>query len=172
MLAPMRWIDRKFNFDFPIGTYPMIVARLRGTPARIEDLVKGLSEGTITAKPDGKWSIKEHIGHLIEVEVLWKYRLDQFEKGVKSLVAADMSNQATEKADYNARPIAKIVRDFRLTRSATIARLEAYDEAFIARAAHHPRLNQPMRVIDMAFFGAEHDDQHLALIAQIISSAS
>jgi hypothetical protein len=31
----------------------------------------------------------------------------------------------------------------------------------------HPRLQQPMRVVDMAFFVAEHDDHHLARMTQL-----
>jgi hypothetical protein len=32
----------------------------------------------------------------------------------------------------------------------------------------HPRLNQPMRVVDLLFFVAEHDDYHLARISELI----
>ena len=35
-------------------------------------------------------------------------------------------------------------------------------------AAHfHPRLGTPMRLIDLAFFVAEHDDHHLAQITHL-----
>lgn len=29
------------------------------------------------------------------------------------------------------------------------------------------RLDKPMRVVDMAFFAAEHDDQHLSIITEL-----
>jgi len=35
------------------------------------------------------------------------------------------------------------------------------------RTALHPRLQQPMRVLDMAFFTAEHDDHHLARMTEL-----
>ena len=50
---------------------------------------------------------------------------------------------------------------------ALVKRLEDLDESRVARAAMHPRLQQPMRTIDMAYFAAEHDDQHLATITEI-----
>ncbi len=31
-----KWIERHFNFDFPVGMMPVIIERLRGTPSRIE----------------------------------------------------------------------------------------------------------------------------------------
>ena len=34
-------------------------------------------------------------------------------------------------------------------------------------SAHHPRLNKPMRVIDLAVFVADHDDYHLAQIDEL-----
>lgn len=35
----MKWFDRKFTFDLPASMYPNVVERLRGTPARLEDIV-------------------------------------------------------------------------------------------------------------------------------------
>ena len=34
--------------------------------------------------------------------------------------------------------------------------------------ARHPRLKKEMRVLDLAFFIAEHDDHHLARISELI----
>ena len=52
-----------------------------------------------------------------------------------------------------------------------VAQLEAMDEETIALTAQHPRLQQPMRVIDMALFVAEHDDHHIASITEILRIA-
>jgi hypothetical protein len=43
-----------------------------------------------------------------------------------------------------------------------------FDETFIQRTALHPRLNVPMRVLDWAYFIAEHDDHHLAQITVLL----
>jgi hypothetical protein len=48
-----------------------------------------------------------------------------------------------------------------------VARLDSYNEAFVARTALHPRLQQNIRVVDLAFFIAEHDDHHLARISEL-----
>jgi hypothetical protein len=34
----------------------------------------------------------------------------------------------------------------------------------------HPRLKQPMRLVDHLFFVAEHDDHHLALIRELLDA--
>jgi hypothetical protein len=35
------------------------------------------------------------------------------------------------------------------------------------KAALHPRLRQPMRIVDIAYFDSEHDDYHLARISEL-----
>ena len=39
----IKWTDRTFSFDFPAGIYPEMIERVRGTPARLEELLAGLS---------------------------------------------------------------------------------------------------------------------------------
>src|SRR5215216_6124827 len=107
----VRWTDRRFNFDFPAGIYPEMIERMRGTPARLEDLFAGLSSETLTAQVDGRWSMQENAGHLLD--------------------------------------------------------LESFDPELFQRSALHPRLNVPMRLVDMLFFQAEHDDYHLATISEL-----
>ena len=50
-----------------------------------------------------------------------------------------------------------------------VNRLGTLSEADVGAIATHPRLGQPMRLIDWAFFVAEHDDHHLASARQVAS---
>jgi hypothetical protein len=45
--------------------------------------------------------------------------------------------------------------------------MEVLPDDVIVRVARHPRLGQPMRLLDAAFFTAEHDDEHLARISEL-----
>lgn len=169
-MVPMtKWLDRRFTFDFPVGTYAFILARLRGTPARVEETVRPLTESILTARVNGEWSLKEHIGHLRDVEALHDGRIDDFLAGVETLRAADLSNTRTREANHNRKEIAVLVDSFRATRFAMLQRLEQMDEQLVSRSALHPRLNVPMRVADMAYFAAEHDDHHLAIMYDLIA---
>ena len=123
---------------------------------------------SLTVKPPGGgWSIQENVGHLISVEELHLGRLEDYDAGAEVLRPADMKNTRTVEADYNSRGIGNILAEFRRVRGDLVARLEAMDEAAAARTAQHPRLDVPMRVCDMAFFAAEHDDFHLAVITEL-----
>ena len=169
MITQMRWIDRAFTFDFPVGVFPAIMERLRGTPLRVERLLVGLPEPLLTVKPDGKWSLKERVGHICDAESLWETRLTQFLQKADTLAAADMSNQRVTSADYNNTTIEALIERLHTVRSLFIDKLEPLNESEIAATAHHPRLNKPMRLIDMLYFVAEHDDQELALMRALIT---
>lgn len=168
MSAKLPWIQRRWTFGEPVELYPDVLERLRGTPARLEEAVAGLSREVLTRRDaEGTWSIQENAGHILDLETLPAGRLDDFLAGEATLRAADMSNQASKDADHNARAIGAILRDFRATRAALMARLDALDDADFARTAMHPRLKTPMRLVDMCRFQADHDDYHLARITEL-----
>lgn len=164
-----KWIERTFRFDFPVEKWPDLLERVRGTPARIEERVRGLSREQLTWRPTGGgWSIQENIGHLIDLGCLPTRRIAQIFAGEKALIAADMENKATRDADHNARPIADLLAEFRADRANLVTQFEALSDADWARSALHPRLKQPMRIVDIAYFDAEHDDYHLGRIGERI----
>ncbi|MCP4583276.1 MAG: DinB family protein [candidate division Zixibacteria bacterium] len=168
MVEITKWIDRKFEFNYPVGVFPWILERLRGTPARIEEIIKDIPPDILTGKSDNKWSIQENIGHLIKVEELHDGRIDDYLAGNDTLRPADMENRRTHKADYNAQNIAEILKMFRSVRNHFTMRLQQQDETIVGRSSFHPRLHKPMRLIDMAYFAAEHDDYHLAVIRRLM----
>ena len=164
MIKQTPWLERKFEFDHPVGLFPCVIARLWGTPARLEEFAESLPVDVLTASIDGGWSIKEVIGHLGDVEELHTGRLDDFLTGAKVLRAADMTNRKTAGAGHNRRDIRELLMSFREVRLGFVRRLEELDEKTVAGTALHPRLKTPMRIIDMALFAAEHDDHHVAAI--------
>jgi DinB superfamily len=167
-----KWYERKFDFSFPVELYPDLCMRLRGTPARLEELVRGCAGErmvpALTRAAEGKWSAQEHAGHLVELEPLWSARVEDFVSGRDQLSVADLSNRSTFEARYNERPIDKILADFRAARLAMVDRLEDVDTKLSGRTLLHPRLKTPVRLVDHLFFVAEHDDHDLAIIWEMI----
>lgn len=159
-----KWTERKFTFDFPKGWMYNIVDRLRGTISRLEALTLQLPEDSLYLKPGETWSIKEHIGHLADLEDLHNGRIDDFISAKAILRAADMSNQRTEKALHHDRAVDELLDEFREKRNVLIQRLLSLDEETLSRLSLHPRLQVMMRPVDMAYFTAEHDDHHLTSI--------
>jgi uncharacterized damage-inducible protein DinB len=163
------WIDRTFCFDFPVPKWPDLLERVRGTPARVEERVRDLPRDILTRRPDGGgWSIQQNIGHLNDLGYLPMRRIEQILAGEKTLIAADMSNTRTNAADHNTFGMPKLLNEFRLERMRLVERFESLSDADWGRSAMHPRLKQPMRIVDIAYFDAEHDDYHLGRIGELI----
>lgn len=169
MIKQTPWIERKFNFDFPVGNFPIIVERMKGTLAQLEALIKNIPDEQLSVKADGKWSAKEVIGHLYDIEDLWNGRIDDFLEHKETLRAADMSNAKTTAADHNLKPANELLKQFAEARNKLIERVKGFDEATAALTAFHPRLKTPMRLVDSLFFVAEHDDHELTKISRLIN---
>jgi uncharacterized damage-inducible protein DinB len=112
--------------------------------------------------------IQEHVGHLLDLGPLDIGRLDDFAAGRKTLRAADPQNRRTYEANHNANHMRSVLDAFRAERSEFVRRLEGFDEALILRSALYPRLQMERRVVDFAFFIAEHDNHHMAQITGLI----
>lgn len=169
MIQQTAWLDRQFAFDQPTAVFPSLLERLRGTPARVKDFVTGIREDELAARLNGKWSMKEHFGHLIDLQPLDECRLDEYLKGAKILSAADVENRATSSANYGSVPIADLIQKMTGGRQRLVRRLEALTEEDLKRVALHLRLQKPMRLLDWVHFLAEHDDHHLASARAVIT---
>lgn len=167
MTPPRRWFDRKFELGLAPDAVPELLERLCSTPERLANAVRGLPPEVLTRQPEGKWSIQENAGHLFDLEPLWEQRLDDYDAGATQLHPADLENRKTHAAAHNDRPISDIIANFSAARSRIMDRLARMSPAELARTALHPRLQQPMSVVDLCFFVAEHDDHHLRTIDEL-----
>lgn len=165
------WFNRKFPVIEDNGILPSIIERLSGTPARVEEITGHLSPALLTFKLNEKWTIKEEIGHLSDLEPLWLGRLDDLVNGTSELRAADLTNQKTHTANHNATKIEDLQQNFTQQRQQFVGKLLSLTDDQLLNVALHPRLKTPMRIIDLAYFVAEHDDHHLASIREIIKQA-
>ena len=166
-----KWFERKFEFNFQDNILPELIDRLSKTENRLEELVKAKAEDRLTIKPDQTWSIKENIGHLNDLEPLWQGRLDDIMNDQEFLRPTDLENKKTDLANHNAQGIGELLSKFRTLRSQTIDQLSALSESDVYKSALHPRLKTPMRVMDLFYFVAEHDDHHTARIQEILENS-
>ncbi len=162
------WFDRQWTFDLPVTAAPGIIERLRGTPARVEHRLLGLPAQRLTTRHHDHWSIQENVGHLWDLEPLWLARIDDIAVGHLTLQAADLENHKTWDANHNERSLGDLESGFAAARGELVTQLENADEADWLRSAKHPRLDVNMRLLDLAFFVAEHDDHHLATISDLL----
>jgi len=171
MTSQGRWFDRKFELGLAADAARELLERLRRTPERLAAAVRGLPAEVLTQRHAGKWSIQENVGHLFDLESLWEQRLDDYDNREAELHPADLENRKTHEAAHNDRIMADVLADFTAVRLRLVERLARMTPAELARTALHPRLRQPMSVVDLCFFVAEHDDHHLLTIDELRSAS-
>ncbi|MGZ8544089.1 MAG: DinB family protein [Flavisolibacter sp.] len=167
MVQQTPWIERSFQFDFPPGLFPVIFSRLEGSIFRLFHLLANAGDEFCSHHP-GSWSVKEHLGHLTDLETLWWNRLKDFRENKPVLTAADMNNSRTYEALHNEKSLESLLNAFVVERQKMLETIYEFDEEMLGRTALHPRLNQPMRVIDALYFVAEHDDHHITIISSML----
>jgi uncharacterized damage-inducible protein DinB len=165
-----QWFDRTFAPIADNGLLPSILERLDGTPARLRGKLALAKTHLAPASKDG-WSIKKEVGHLLDLEPLWYERALQIIGGEGHLIKADLTNRKTHEADHDAAEMENLIAAFAAEREKLVTALAEASDADLEKSALHPRLGTPMRLIDLAFFVAEHDDHHLAQITQLARTA-
>lgn len=168
LIQPMPWIQRKWRFDLAAGLFPAVVERLRGVPARADELMSSGAEQLLSRRRDDKWSAKEHLAHLDDLHRLDEMRLDEFVRGANVLSAADMTNARTQTRGHNATPWPEISRRLRLHRQELVESLSRLSIEVVATRIRHPRLDVEMSLVDWVHFVAEHDDHHFAQARRIV----
>jgi uncharacterized damage-inducible protein DinB len=164
-----KWFERKFDFDFGPDQYAAIYAQLKQAPDQLRSAVAGLGEDVLAHQPEGGWSIKEHMGHLSIMEPIWRTRFQDIQDKKPALTPADLSNRATTEGHFNEQGISVLLDQFLTERMTTLALLDTLNVLDESRTSLHPRLQQPMRMIDLAYFVAEHDEHHILRIQEIAS---
>lgn len=168
MTERMQWTSRKFALGIPPEWMPNVIERLHGTGVRLEAISEGLHDSVLCAQLAGAWSLKQHIGHLIDLEALHLGRVEDFRNDAATLRPADMSNAATQSANHNAKPLAGLLAEFQQERARLVEALLGLGTNRQSMSVQHPRLDVPMRPVDLAFFVAEHDDHHLATMRGLL----
>ncbi len=160
------WLNRQFNVGQPVGMLPFFLERRQGTMARLEQKVLEVPEHILSNTLNEKWSIKQNIGHLADLEVIGHKRLTEIENGITPMTSAMIPPQQ----DYNGQPIREVLDYFFKNRKATLNAYKTITENSLAKSSLHPRLKILMNPVDLALFHAEHDDHHLVRINEILET--
>lgn len=164
-MTQIPWFERSLMFGYAPELLPYFLIRLEGTLVRIQHHIQGVEDSILSFKLNGKWSIKENIGHLAEVDAIANKRLDEMVAGVPV-----MSPAVFEPQNYNPWSINKVLALFEKNRLINLKKYQHLKPSDLTKASIHPRLKVPMTPVDLAWFDAEHDDHHLVKIVEIIRS--
>jgi len=111
---------------------------------------------------EGKWSIKELIGHVIDSERVFAYRALRFGRGDATPLSGFEQDDFVRGADFDKRSLNDLASEYGHVRRATISLFASLDEAaWNRRGAAN---NNEVSVRGLAFIMAGHERHHLEIL--------
>ncbi|QNR84365.1 DinB family protein [Pedobacter riviphilus] len=166
----VKWFDRKFDTNIDIVQFEDVLSRMEHFPAVLNQLLETYPKKITTIKTGAKWSVNENVGHLILLEDLWRRRFQDIKDGKPDMSPADLNNTATDQASFNEQVLNELTKSLSDERAKTIVLLKGISKEDLLKKSTHPRLNQPMNIVDFMYFVAGHDEHHMAAMRSIIEN--
>lgn len=141
------------------------ISVLQQTPSKLERLLETLSPNDFeTSYEEGKWTAREILAHMADVELLLSYRFRQGLAEAKHVIQSmDQDIWATR---YKKLEPSLAVETFRALRSWNLALLSTFGLEDWNKEVHHPE--RGTETLDlMVSFLAGHDLNHLRQLQQI-----
>ena len=126
-------------------------------------LIRGIPEARGGFRyAEGKWSIKELIGHVIDSERVFAYRALRFGRGDATPLSGFEQDDFVRGADFDKRRLNDLASEYEHVRRATISLFANLDEtAWNRRGAAN---NSEVSVRGLAFIVAGHERHHLEIL--------
>jgi hypothetical protein len=141
---------------------------LASLATQIEDslrLLRGLDEARALHRyADGKWSVKEVVGHLCDAERVFAYRALRFGRGDTTDLPGFDETLYVPAGAFDRRPIADLADEFECVRRASIALFRSFDDAALIRRGLAN--GQPVSVRGLAWIIAGHERHHVGLLRE------
>lgn len=113
---------------------------------------------------EGKWSIRQVVGHLVDAERVFGHRAFCFSRGEPAALPSFDENAYVDRAPSDRVPLAELAEELALVRRANLAFLGRLGEAEWARAG--TASGKPVSVRALAWIMAGHPRHHVAVLRE------
>jgi uncharacterized damage-inducible protein DinB len=145
--------------DEPLGE--QLTAQLR----EIEQLFETVTDRAALARyAEGKWSIKEILGHLSDTERIFTYRLLRIARGDATPLPGYDENAYVPAGRFDERPLPMLLAELRAVRLSTAALLEGLPEEAWTRWGEAN--GSPITARALAFIIVGHVAHHLGVLRE------
>lgn len=139
--------------------------RLKAQVDELDALVRPLDDTSALARyAEGKWSIKEVIGHLIDAERIFAYRLLRVSRGDTTPLPGFDENAYVQASASDERPLAALQAEFRMVRRSTELLVESIPPAHWVRRGEANTFPISARALPYIMVG--HVAHHLTVLQQ------
>jgi hypothetical protein len=119
---------------------------------------------------EGKWSIKQILGHLGDTERIFGYRLLRIARGDATPLAGFDENAYVPAGSFDQRPVATLMAELRAVRLSTVALIEGLPEESWTRGGQANGM--PISARALAYIIVGHTAHHLAVLRDLYGVGS
>ena len=142
-----------------------VVALLRQSGGELHDALAAIPEDRGGFRyADGKWSIREVVGHMIDAERIFTYRALRIARGDTTPLAAFDENEYVKTAGSEARTLSNLVRELGAVREASVQLFESLPDDAWGRSGVASGKNISVRAL--AYITAGHAMHHLKILRE------
>ncbi len=117
----------------------------------------------------GKWSVKEVLGHVIDAERIFAYRILRIARGDQTPLAGFEQDDYIQTGNFSARTLTDLLEEFSSVREATITLVRSLDDdAWLRRGIASQK---EISVLALAFVIAGHELHHRIILEERYSPA-
>jgi uncharacterized damage-inducible protein DinB len=129
------------------------------------DLVRSIPESKGEHRyAEGKWSIKELLAHMIDVERIMAYRALRFARNDKTDLPGFEENDYAPEANAHGRTIAQLANEMERLRATTIDMFESFTPEMLKREGTANRNNLSVLVLGYVIPG--HETHHRKILVE------
>lgn len=108
----------------------LLAAQVENTAALLESIGEA---GADYRYAEGKWSVKEVVGHMIDVERIFATRALRFARGDRTPLPGFEQNAYVAASDFGRLPLSTLVAELRTVRASTIALFRNLSDVALSR---------------------------------------
>ena len=128
-------------------------------------LLRSITEERSTYRyADGKWSIKQIIGHITDHERIMTYRMLRFSRNDSTLLPGYNQNLLVENSRFDEQPFQQLLTDFENVRAATISFIQSLSNEQLQRTGLAWKFEMTVEDFLKATIG--HEIHHINIIKE------
>ena len=138
------------------------LALLESQIAAFEALGRSAQDKADYRYADGKWTVKELLGHVADAERVFSYRLLRIARADRTPLAGWDENEWAAVAPYAGRPLADVIAELVAARRSTLCLVRSLDEAALSRRG--TANNAEVTVRALCWITPGHAQHHLDVL--------
>jgi hypothetical protein len=164
---PCRWASPPFNYDGVVPDLTPLLERFRRGPELLAVVLTGVfgDEEDFAIAP-GKWSVRQIVAHLADMEMVGSHRMRQVIAEENPTLTAVDQDAWTDKLDYPRRKPKQSLETFRRIRAENYELLKGLPESAFDRAGNHTADGR-LTLMQLLERYAEHAEKHARQLQEL-----